>query len=154
MPAPTPIPFDALESALQWSSGGESLENEALLSRSTGQVFFTSEHGDADDDLPDDIDDEALYLAVPHKNDLGLGRNLVLAFAEEHAPMHVQTIESFFRHKGAYAKFKALLERTQLMDRWYVFEATATRRALEAWAADNGFVVVDDLSTPRTSDTP
>ena len=26
--------------------------------------------------------------------------------------------------------------------------------ALEAWAADNGFVVVDDLSARRTSDAP
>lgn len=154
MPDPIPITFDTLESALLWSSGGEPLENEALLSRATGQMYFTSTYGDADDDLPDDIEDGSLYVAVPHKKDLGLGRSLVLSFAEAHAPMHFQTIESFFRHKGAYAKFKALLERTQLMERWYVFEADATRRALEAWAADNGFVVVDELSAPRTSDAP
>lgn len=154
MTVPVPIPFGTLESALQWSSAEAPFDSAALLSRATGQVFFTSECGDADDDLPDDIDDESVYVAVPHKNDLGLGRTLVWAFAEEHAPMHVRTIESFFRHKGAYAKFKALLERTQLMDRWYVFEAAATRRTLEAWAADNGFVVVDGLSGPRASDAP
>ena len=84
----------------------------------------------------------AAYIAVPHKNDLDLGRNLVIAFAEELAPAHLQAIESFFRHKGAYAKFKALLERTELLQRWYEYEATATSRALEAWATANGFTVV------------
>lgn len=154
MSSPVPIPFDTLESALQWSSAGAPFDNAALLSRATGQLFFTSQYGDADDDLPDDIEDGSLYVAVPHKNDLDLGRNLVLTFAEEHAPMHFQTIESFFRHKGAYAKFKAFLERHQLLERWYDFEAAATRRALEAWAADNGFVVMDELLAPRASDTP
>ena len=152
MSAPVPIPFDTLESALQWSSAGGPFDSAALLSRATGQLFFTSEYGDSDDDLPDDIEDGSAYVAVPHKNDLGLGRSLVLAFAELHAPMHFQTIESFFRHKGAYAKFKALLELTQRLERWYVFEADATRRALEAWAADNGFVVVDELNAPSASD--
>lgn len=154
MSAPVPIPFDTLESALQWSSAGAPFDNAALLSRATGQLFFTSEYGDSDDDLPDDIEDGSAYVTVPHKNDLGLGRKLALDFAEAHAPKHFQTIKSFFQHKGAYAKFRSFLERTQLMERWYAFEAAATRRALEAWAADNGFVVVDELPTPSASDAP
>lgn len=154
MPAPIPIPFDTLESALQWSSGGEPLENEALLSRATGQLYFTSTYGDADDDLPDDIEDGSAYVAVPHKNQLDLGRNLVFAFVAEHAPMHRETVQAFFRKRGAYASFKAFLARSRLLDRWHAFEAAATRSALEAWATDNGFVVVDDLSAPRTSDAP
>jgi len=154
MTTPTPIPFDTLEAALQWSSAGARFDNVALLSRATGQLFFQSTCGDAGDDLPDDIEDSSVYMPVPHKNDLELGRDLVLAFAEKNAPVHSQTIESFFRHKGAYAKFKALLERTQLMERWYDFEAGATRRALEAWAADNGFVVVDGPCAPPVSDAP
>lgn len=154
MPVLVPITFDTLESALQWSSAGAPFDNVALLSRATGQLFFQSMHGDSDEDLPDDIEDGSAYVAVPHKNDLDLGRNLVFAFADEYAPMHLRTIEALFRQRGAYARFKAFLERTQLLERWYAFEAAATRRALEAWAVDNGFAVVDGFNTPRASDAP
>ena len=142
MPTPVLITLDTLESALLWSSAGVPHEHEALLSRATGELFFKSMHGDFGEELPDDIEDGTVYIAVPHKNDLDLGRALVIAFAEELAPAHLQAIESFFRHKGAYAKFKALLERTQLLQRWYDYEAAATSRALEAWATENGFTVV------------
>ena len=97
--------------------------------------------GDFGEELPDDIEDGTVYIAVPHKNDLDLGRSLVLAFAEEQAPAHLSAIESFFRQRGAYAKFKSLLERTQLLERWYEYEAAATKTALEAWAGENGFTV-------------
>ena len=99
-------------------------------------------HGDFGVELPDDIEDGTIYVALPHKNDLDLGRSLVIAFAEELAPAHLHAIESFFRHIGAYAKFKALLERTHLLQHWYDYEAAATSRALEAWGNDHGFAVV------------
>lgn len=142
MPTPVLITLDTLESALQWSSAGAPHEHEARLSRATGELFFKSMHGDLGEELPDDIEDGTAYIAVPHKNDIDLGRALVIAFAEELAPTHLHEIESFFRQKGAYAKLKALLERTQLLQRWYDYEAAATRRALEAWATENGFTVM------------
>ena len=140
--APVPISIDTLESALQWSSAGAPHEHEALLSRATGELFFKSMHGDFGEELPDDIEDGTVYVAMPHQNDLDLGRRLVIAFAEQVAPAHLHAIQSFFRHKGAYAKFKALLERTQLLARWNDYETAATTRALEAWATENGFTVV------------
>ena len=135
------VTLETLESALQWSSLGGPYENEALLSRATGEVFLRSMQGDFGEELPDDIEDGTVYIAMPHKNDLDLGRSLVLAFAEEQAPAHLSVIESFFRQRGAYAKFKSLLERTQLLERWYEYEAAATKTALEAWAGENGFTV-------------
>lgn len=57
---------------------GAPFENEALLSRTTGELFFMSMQGDFGDELPDDIDDGSAYVAVAHKNELDLGRNLVL----------------------------------------------------------------------------
>ena len=143
MPTPVLITLDTLESALLWSSAGVPHEHEALLSRATGELFFKSMHGDFGQELPDDIEDGTVYIAVPHKNDLDLGRALVIAFAEERAPTHLHEIESFFRHKGGYAKFKALLERTRLLQRWNDYEAAATKRTLEAWATENGFTVVE-----------
>jgi hypothetical protein len=144
MNSAVPITIETLESALEWSSSSAPFENQAFLSRATGEIFLQSLHGEFGDDLPDDIEDGTIYVAVPHRNDLDLGRNLALDFAEEHAPTHREAIESYFRRSGAYAKFKALLERANMLERWYEYEATAIRRALKVWAGENGFVVVSE----------
>jgi hypothetical protein len=99
-------------------------------------------NGDFGDELPPDLEDASLFAAVPHKNELDLGRALVFEFLEAQAPALVPMAEAFFRQRGAYAKFKALLERQQLLAQWYDHEAMATQRALQAWASDNGFRVV------------
>ena len=43
---------------------------------------------------------------MPHKNDLDLGNDLALRFAEERLPQRLAIIVGFFRHRGAYARFK------------------------------------------------
>ena len=143
MPSRTPISYDALESALQWSSSGAPFENDAYVSRTTGEVFFRSMDGDfGDEEIPEDIDDDTRYVAMPHKNDLDLGRSLVIEFVDREAPSHASKVGSFFRQRGAYGKFKILLEREGLLDRWHQYENAATREALQRWADENGFVVV------------
>lgn len=137
-----PIDPETLDSALEWSSSGAPFENQAFLSRSTGELFYQSTSGESEDDLPDDLEDGTVYIAVPHKNDLDLGRALVFDFAHTQGPVHFNAIEGYFRQRGAYAKFKSHLERTNLLDAWYAFEAAEKSKALEAWAAKNGFVVV------------
>lgn len=141
MPAPVPITLDTLELALNWSSSGTPFENEALLSRATGDLFFKSLHGDVEEELPDDIEDGTAYITVPHKNDFDLGRKLVFAFARKQAPVHEAAIKACFNQRGAYAKFKTLLERAELLEQWYEYEAAATKAALTAWAEEHGFVI-------------
>ena len=77
------------------------------------------------------------YIAIPHKNDLDLGNNLALRFAEEQLPHRYATVETFFRHRGAYARFKDLLAEERCLDQWYQFEAECTERALREWCAAN-----------------
>ena len=139
---PVAITVDTLESALEWASSGAPFENQAYLSRSTGELFFQSASGDSDEDLPDNLEDITAYVAVPHKNDLDLGRELVLKFVHTQAPAHASALEAYFRQRGAYSKFKSHLERANLLERWYVYEAAERCRTLEEWAVDNGFVVL------------
>jgi len=136
------VKYEDLESALDWSSSGAPFENTALLNRQTGEVFLKSMHGDFDEELPEDIDDGSIYIAAPHKNDLNLGRELVFDFVEAVAPQHLSKVGSYFRQRGAYSKFKALLERESLLDGWYKYEAEATRRALLQWASENGLQII------------
>lgn len=131
------VSFDDLESALQWVSSAGPYENDALISKETGQIFFTSSTYDSEDELPDDIDDASRYLSVPHKNDLDLGRTLALSFVEERLAQDLFIVKSLFQRSGAYGRFKDLLERKHLLEDWYAFEKQATKQALLAWAKEH-----------------
>jgi hypothetical protein len=54
-----------------------------------------------EDELPEDIEDGSVYVAVPHKNDLDLGKNLVLKFTDGKLPESYATVAAFFRQRGA-----------------------------------------------------
>ncbi len=105
-------------------------ENEAFVSRTTGNIYLFSSLEDFDGELPDDIEDENIYVSVPHKSDLNLGKQFVLSFAEEHLAEYYETISSFFRQRGAYGRFKDLLAQKDQLQSWYDFESKATEVAL------------------------
>ncbi len=123
--------------AFDFSSFGQPFEHEAYLNRQTGETYFYSEFGDNEEELPEDISDETKYIALPHKNDLDLGKRLVLDFTYKYLPDEIDKIESIFRKKGAYSKFKHILEITGNLDKWYSFENNAQEKALRDWCERN-----------------
>ena len=135
------VTFDDLESALQWVSSGMQFENSALISKSSGQVYYSSSRHDTEDELPEDIDDATLYWSVPHKNELELGRTLALRFTEEYLSAETGRVQGYFRQRGAYGRFKELLERTGYLEQWFEYEKQATKRALLTWASEEGLVI-------------
>jgi hypothetical protein len=113
-------------------------ENPAFLCRRTGKIYWHSELGDAaelDNELPDDVDDEEKYIAIPGERELDLGKPRALDFARECLPDDFDEVRRLFSGKGAYRKFRALLARRNALDRWYEFESKATERALRDWCA-------------------
>jgi len=54
------------------------------------------------------------------------------------------TVAGFFRRRGAYGRFKALLHARGMLERWYEFENRATEEALLAWCEENGIQPVDE----------
>lgn len=140
------IPFDALLDAFTFASAGQPSEHEAFLCRETGVFYFRSDYGDQEEPLPDDIDNEGRYITIPNQHDLDLGRRLALGFAEEFLPDQFGEVQDIFRRRGAYGRFKDLLERGQLIQRWYEYEANATRIALLRWCEDEGIAVIDDAT--------
>ena len=135
----TPISYEDLEAALNWSSSGAPGEYQALICRRTGRIYFQGDY--EEEELPSDIDDASLYVAVPHKNDLDLGRDLVFRFVDAQAPRLAHAVHTGFRHRGAYQEFKLILDRQGLLQRWYDFEAAAIHLALQGWTQENGLVV-------------
>ena len=77
------------------------------------------------------------YLAIPDKREIGLGKPLALDFAREFLPGDFDEVRYMFSKKKAYSKFRALLIRRNVLERWYDFESKATERALREWCEFN-----------------
>jgi len=134
----TPVKLADLLDALEWSSVDGSFENEAYVDRQSGKIYWSSSMGDADEELPGDIEDGTRYLAVPHKNDLDLGRRLVFRFVEEQLPESYGLVDGYFHKKGAYSRLRSLLEQKGCLEAWYRYEEKTVEQALRDWCGENG----------------
>jgi hypothetical protein len=114
--------------------------HNAYLCKETGQIFYTSEMGDSDE-LPEDIDETDKYITIPHKNDLKLGKALVTEFTSKYMPEELDRTYMIFRRKGAYSRYKDLLERKGLLDEWYQYENERQKAALKEWCKENGIEI-------------
>jgi hypothetical protein len=131
------VKFDDLLLAFDFVASAPPSENNAHISLDTGQICWTSELSPVDEKVPDDFETSDRYLLLPHKSELDLGKGLALRFAASDLPHCYDRIVGFFRHKGAYARFKDLLDSEGALERWYKYEAEATERALRDWCAEN-----------------
>ena len=142
------VKLDDLSLAFEFVGAGAPCENKAYVSLDTGEIFWTSELNPMDEDLPDDLETSDRYLSVPHKTDLDLGKRLALRFVASELPGCYDQVAGFFRHAGAYARFKALLDSKGALDRWYAYEAESIEQALRAWCAENGLELSESPRSP------
>jgi len=66
-----PVSFSDLQLAFEFVSSGGIGENVAYLDRQSGKIYWHSEFGDKDQELPHDIDDEK-YISIPDRRELDL----------------------------------------------------------------------------------
>ncbi|MDD5329013.1 MAG: UPF0158 family protein [Sulfuricella sp.] len=133
----TAAKFPELLDAFEFVSAGAPFENSAYVDPDTGAIFWVSSEIELKYEAPDDLDTSNRYIAIPHKNDLNLGRDLVLSFVDEVLPGDYNAVSGFFRSKGAYRRFKDFLASRDMLERWYSFEAGATQEALREWCREN-----------------
>jgi Uncharacterised protein family (UPF0158) len=131
------VSFSDLQLACEFVSSGGMGENEAYLDRQSGKIYWHSEFGDNDEELPDDIDEEK-YISIPDKRELDLGKPLVLDFAREFLPDDYDEVRHIFSRRGAYRRYKELLVRRDALERWYDFSNKSEAAALREWCAENG----------------
>jgi hypothetical protein len=93
------------------------------------------------DELPDDVDGNDDYVAIPHKNELDLGKPLVLEFVRKRCPELTNRVLAIFSRRGAYGRYKDLLAEKNRLEEWYAFENERTREALLKWCEQEGVVV-------------
>jgi len=118
---------------------GSPFDHEGYICKESGKTYFYSEFGDNEEELPDDINNEK-YLVIPHKNELNLGNKLAFDFTLEYLPTEYEKVRSIFNRKGAYARFKSLLESADQIEEWYKFEAKRTEEALREWCIEQGII--------------
>ena len=131
-----PIKFVDIELAFEFVSSDQMCVNSAYLCSKTGKIFYFSEMAGINE-LPEDIDENEHYVEIPHKNELDLGKAIVLEFISMYMQSEIEKVYSIFRKKGAYSKFKNLLESKGLLDEWYKFEEQRQNEALQKWCEEN-----------------
>jgi hypothetical protein len=124
--------FSEIEDAVDFVSMEPYGTNEAYVSLDTGQIFLLSQYGDSDE-LPDDFEESDRYLAIPHKNDLDLGQQLVRDFIHAEALSLAGQVNEIFQRSGAYSRFKSLLVANGLLEAWHAFENEQATKAICDW---------------------
>ena len=142
------VTYEEISSAFEFVSSGAPLEQSAYISLDTGQIYWASELASLDEELPEDLDTSDRYLVVPHRTELDLGKDLALRFAAQELPESHDQIASIFRRKGAYGRFKQLLEENGVLEKWYKFEAEAADTALREWCAANDIQIIESSASP------
>ena len=133
------VSLDQLQGAVEWVSG-DIFDNEAYICRQTGRIYWIGgDSGMIDEEaVPEDVHDNDKYLPVPDKRDLDLGKQLAFDFASEYLAQYYDDVRDMFRRKGAYRRFKALLEQKELIEKWYRYSDEHEAKALAKWCATKG----------------
>jgi len=134
--------FSEIEDAFMYVGSAMYGMNSAVLCKDTGKILYRSEMAGIDETEEEEDLDWDQCVEVPHKNDLDLGRNLVFEFVAEHLPDDYGNVRQIFRRRGAYSRYKALLERRGLLQEWYDVENSREVGALRKWCDENGIELV------------
>ena len=129
------VTFSEIEDAFLFVSSAPPFEHDAYLNKETDEIYYASAMGDSDE-LPADLEESDKYISIPHKNDLDLGRELVFDFVSAHVPGEFENVKRIFSRKGAYGRYKELLESKNQLEAWYEFEQQAVAKALRDWCKE------------------
>ncbi len=131
-----------LEDAFLFVGGAALGECTAMICPQTGQVCLQSEMGDLDE-IPEEAYDSDSWWDIPHKTELGLGRNLAFTFVAQRIPKDIDRVERIFSKRGAYSRFKDLLHDRGILEEWYEFENARLKEEILEWCQGEGIEVTE-----------
>ena len=115
-------------------------DGAVFIERKTGRMHWRYEE-DIGEPIPPDVEDSTRYARVPDRHGLDFDSH-PKAFTRQHLPALYEEVQDIFRQRGAYRRFRALLEREDALDAWYAYRDQGTERALREWAEEEGFTVI------------
>lgn len=130
------ITLDEIHDAFLFVSSGGVGEHSAFICPAKEEILYQSEMGVFDELLEENIDEDDC-IAIPHKNDLDLGQQLVFEFVDSYLPVDYDRVRQIFGKRGAYRRFKDFLEDKGLLEQWYDFENQREMQALREWCLEN-----------------
>ncbi|VVB71057.1 Uncharacterised protein [uncultured archaeon] len=130
------VTFDEIEDAFLFVSSESYGIHRALLCLDNGEIYYQSELGGLDE-LDEETFDCDHFVEIPHKSDLNLGLRLVYEFTEGQMPDDFSRVQQIFSSRGAYGRFKGLLEQRRMLQKWYDFEKQREEQALREWMREN-----------------
>jgi len=133
--------FSEVLDGYEFHSSGALMEAQAFINLEKGTVHIVSGDLGLSEVAPEDLK-TGLYIELPTQAELRLGRSLAIEFAETHMPGDVSAVLDFFNRRGAYSKFKSLVERKGQLQAWFDFEAEAKESRLREWCASRGIELV------------
>jgi len=136
------INFSELRNALDFVSSAPKYQHKAYICIDSGIIYWVSETIELEEEVPDDLETSESYISVPHKNDLKLGQSLALSFISQEIPHDYNFVANLFRKRGAYRRFKELLQLEGLFNKWLTFEANASDAALKDWCREKNIEVI------------
>jgi len=131
------VNYNELRNAFEFVSSDSPSVQNAYISLDNGEIFWVSASVELEETVPEDVATSTRYLAVPHKNELQLGQKMALEFIDRALPDHYNAVASFFRKRGAYRKFKELLQAEGMLEPWFAHEANACDEELRIWCDEN-----------------
>ena len=131
-----------IEDAFFFVGGASYGEHSAMINKKTGKVYYQSEMGDLDE-IPVKIDEPDSRVEVPHQNDLGLGRELVFKFVAQRLLADFEQVQMIFHKRGAYYRYKDLLDQRGLLQEWFNFENAREKEAIREWCLENSIDISD-----------
>lgn len=131
------VDYTEIRNAFEFVSSGAPSQHQAYICIDTGMIHWTSNIIELEEIPPDDLNNPERYIPVPHKNTLKLGQGLALSFIDQALPHEYNFVASLFRKRGAYRRFKDMLQYQGLLEKWYAFEERASEDALVTWCLEN-----------------
>jgi len=128
--------YDDIESAYFYVNSAAGYSNQAILCKDTGEIYYMSDSYD-EDEIPENVDENEECVEIPDKIELNLGNNLVFEFMDKNWPEMYERVRQIFRSRGAYSKYKNLLDEKDLLQIWYNFENERESQVLREWCAEN-----------------
>ncbi len=134
----TPL-FRDIENAIMFVSYTGYGEYSAILDKTTGKIYYQSDFEDFEESEKFDEDEynPDIHIEIPHKNDLDLGKELVFKFVEKYLPDSYERVYNIFGRRGAYSRYKDLLDSKGLLQKWYDFEKQKEQAAIIQWCEEN-----------------
>ena len=139
-----PITIDAIENALMFTEDS-TIDSQVYVSLKTGRTYYISDYVDDEEEIPEDLYESDEYIQLPTKQELDLSKHLALDFANDHMPDYFNKVREIFSSRGAYGRFKDLLEYQDKLQAWYDYEEQATRTAIIDWCKVEGLELTEDL---------